>query len=264
MKAALHISQDEIRRGLAADQFAPYFQPKVALRSRRIAGAEALVRWLHPTLGVLSSRAFLSVAHEARLLDDVLDVVLAKSAACCAAWRRDGIDLSVSVNIPIASLLSCDLPPRLAAIVAARDLAPAHVVLEVTEDGWLRNHAPARDTLIRLRQLGFGLSIADFGTGYSTERQLLQAPFNEMKVDPSFVRSVPEDRDCAAALTASIALARRLGLTVAGEGIETDAQWRFLEAAGCDLGQGYFIARPMPGAAFAGWATAWNRQAAPA
>jgi EAL domain-containing protein (putative c-di-GMP-specific phosphodiesterase class I) len=189
------------------------------------------------------------------------EAVFRQAAAQCAAWARAGEQLSVSVNLNVASLGSRGLLQRLEAIVCDLRIDPASIIFEITEDGLL--HQPiAREVLTRLRLQGFGLSIDDFGTGYSTLHQLLEAPFNELKIDQSFVRSAPMDKEAAVALTSSIALAQKLGLTVVGEGIETDAHWRFLEQAGCQIGQGYAIAPPMEAEAFPDWVAGWRRDTA--
>jgi EAL domain-containing protein (putative c-di-GMP-specific phosphodiesterase class I)/ActR/RegA family two-component response regulator len=260
----IDITIADIRRGLAQGEFVAYFQPKVEMNTRRVVGAEALIRWLHPVYGVLAPAHFLSIAHDADLFDDVTNLMLSHAFRSCASWRRAGLEISVSVNLPVACLTTSDLPQRLSSIAAGEGLEPEQIIFEVTEDGWLQHQAVARSLLTRLRLLGFGLSIDDFGTCYSTLQQLLQAPFNEMKIDQSFVRLAPDDPESAAALLSSISLAHRLGLTVVAEGVETETHWAMLAEAGCDLAQGYLIARPMPAEAFIEWSDAWESEAAPA
>ena len=251
-----------IREGLARKEFVAYYQPKVNLRTSQVVGAEALVRWIRPGVGVLQPAAFLPVTRASGLLDAMTEAVFNQAAVQCAAWARAGETLSVSVNLNAATLGSRDLLARLEATVAALRLDPASIIFELTEDGLLQRHI-AREVLTRLRLRGFGLSIDDFGTGYSTLQQLLEAPFNELKIDQCFVKSAPRDREAAVALSSSIALAQQLGLNVVGEGVETDAQWRFLEQAGCAIGQGYAIARPMAAEAFPAWAAAWRSKPGP-
>jgi EAL domain-containing protein (putative c-di-GMP-specific phosphodiesterase class I)/FixJ family two-component response regulator len=257
-RKAVQISMDEVHHALGRGELVAYFQPKVELRTRRITGAEALVRWRHPQHGILSPGLFLTMAHEAGFADRITDFMLEAGARHCAEWRRAGLDMSVSINLPVACLTSRDLPQRLDAISTAAGLEADHITFEITEDGWLRHQAVAREVLTRLRVRGFGLSIDDFGTGYSTLQQLLQAPFNEMKIDQSFVRSAPDDPESAVALTSSIGLARRLGMTVVAEGAETAAHWALLSELGCDLVQGYYVARPMAAEAFLAWARRWD------
>lgn len=256
----LAIDAAMVREGLARKEFVAYFQPQVNLRTREVIGAEALVRWNRPGTGMLHPAAFLPVMQASGLLDAMTEAVFSQAAAQCAAWALAGESLSVSVNLNAASLGSRELLPRLEATVSALGLDPASIIFELTEDGLLQRHT-AREVLTRLRLRGFGLSIDDFGTGYSTLQQLLEAPFNELKIDQCFVKSAPVDTEAALALTSSIALAQQLGLNVVGEGVETDEQWRFLEQAGCLIGQGYAIARPMEAEAFPDWAAEWRRNA---
>ncbi len=254
-------TQKEMRQALFRNEFVPYFQPKVNLRTRRITGAEALVRWHHPRHGTLAPASFLLAAQEFGLLYDMSCCMLAMAAARCVLWRRSGIDLNVSINLPVSALASRDAPRQLQQIVERQGLMPEFVIFEVTEDGLLNNQSIARENLTRLRLMGFGLSIDDFGTGYASVQQLLQAPFNEMKIDQSFVRAALNDEESAVALASSIALARNLGLSVVGEGVTGPEHWTLLLKAGCDLAQGYHIARPMPGSALVAWAETWNRNA---
>ena len=253
------IAAAHIQNGLALGEFTPYFQPKVALATRQIVGAEALVRWVRPGHGVLAPGAFVHSVQAAGMLGIMTDVIVAGAAKRCQAWRAAGLDIPVSVNLSASSLDNRDVPQHLAALVASQGLAPDHMTFEIIEDGVL-DQTMGREILARLRLQGFGLSIDDFGTGCSTLKQLLEAPFDELKIDQSFVRSAPIDEEAAAAIACSITLARRLKLRVVGEGIETEAQWRFLQDVGCEIGQGYKIARPMPGEAMAAWARAWRHK----
>ena len=254
------IATAEILRGLTQGEFTPYFQPKVDLSTRQVVGAEALARWVRPSHGVLGPSAFLPLIQSADMLNLMTDIMVEAAAKRCRAWLTAGLDIPVSVNLSVSSLDNRDLPQHLSSIVSDQGLAPEHMTFEITEDGMLCQTV-AREILTRLRLQGFGLSIDDFGTGYSSLQQLLEAPFDELKIDQSFVRSAPIDEEAATALASSITLARRLKLRVVGEGIETEAQWQFLQNAGCEIGQGYRVARPMPGEAVAAWVQAWRHDA---
>jgi EAL domain-containing protein (putative c-di-GMP-specific phosphodiesterase class I) len=256
--AGAQITIDELERGLTAAQLIAYYQPKVSFSSRRLLGVEALVRWKHPVYGVLSPNAFLPLAQRAGKLEELTELVLETATAQCAAWRAKGIVSSVSVNLPMVSLLSRELPGRIGAILAAHGLAPSQLTLEVTEDGWLQQEALARETVTRLRVHGFGLSIDDFGTGYSTHQQLLNAPFNELKLDQSFVGKALDDQESRIVLESTIRMAHQLDLEVVAEGVETRAQWALLADFGCDVAQGYLVARPMPGDELPAWKAAWE------
>jgi len=259
-RAAQPIAGAHILHGLTRGEFTPYFQPKVNLATRQIVGAEALVRWVRPGHGVLAPGAFIPSVQAAGMLGMMTDIMVEGAAKQCRAWQTAGLAIPVSVNLSVSSLGNRDLPHHLVALVAAQELAPEYITFEITEDGVL-HQTIAREVLTRLRLQGFGLSIDDFGTGYSTLQQLLEAPFDELKIDQSFIRSAPTDAEAAAALACSITLARSLNLRVVGEGVETEAQWQFLQDAGCEVGQGYTIARPMPGEAMAAWAKAWRQDA---
>jgi EAL domain-containing protein (putative c-di-GMP-specific phosphodiesterase class I) len=256
--SAAAITTDEFQRGLAAQELIAHYQPKVALADRTLRGTEALVRWKHPILGLISPNVFLPLAQQAGKLEELTDIVLATAIAQCAAWQVQGIVTSVSVNLPIVSLLSRELPARIDKILGNHSVSPGQLTLEVTEDGWLQQQAVAREVLTRLRVRGFGLSIDDFGTGYSTHQQLLHAPFSEMKLDQSFIAKALEDEESRVVLSSSIAMAHQLKIEVVAEGIETAAQWRLLAALGCDVAQGFFVAHPMPGDQLLGWKAGWD------
>jgi len=252
------ITIEELERGLIDAELIAYYQPKVSFSGRHLVGVEALVRWKHPVYGLLSPNAFLPLAQSAGKLEELTDLVLETAIAQCSAWRADGIVSSVSVNLPMVSLQSRELPGRIGAILAAHGLKPNQLTLEVTEDGWLQQEAVARETVTRLRVHGFGLSIDDFGTGYSTHQQLLNAPFNELKLDQSFVSKALDDLESRIVLESTIRMAHQLELEVVAEGVETHAQWALLAELGCDFAQGYLIARPMPGDELPAWKAAWK------
>ena len=252
------VTIEELERGLAGPELIAYYQPKVAFGDRRLVGTEALVRWKHPIYGLLSPNAFLPLAQASDKLEELTERVLAKAIAQCAAWRQQGIVTGISVNLPIISLQSRELPARIDAILAEHAVEPGQLTLEVTEDGWLQQQSVAREVVTRLRVRGFGLSIDDFGTGYSTHQQLLNAPFNELKLDQSFVGKALVDAESRIVLASSIAMAHQLELEVVAEGIETQAQWDLLAELGCDVAQGYLVARPMPGDQLAAWKSRWD------
>ena len=177
---AIAIAADEFRRGLAANEFLAHFQPKVDIASGEMAGVEALVRWQHPTYGTLAPSVFLQLAQQTDLLDALTDAMLDMAIGQCAAWRRQGMEINVSINLPVPILSLREFPVRLDRVAAAHEVEPSRLTLEVTEDGWLQQEAIAREVLTRLRVRGYGLSIDDFGTGYSTMQQLLFAPFHKL------------------------------------------------------------------------------------
>jgi EAL domain-containing protein (putative c-di-GMP-specific phosphodiesterase class I) len=213
---------------------------------------EAHLRWFSPH-GLLEPESFIEIARTTNLLDDLFFAILPAVAADCAAWRRNDDDVAVTIGLPVSLLSARDLPARLEDIVAMNGLPAGNVTLEVTVDAWLHENQIAREMLTRLRIRGFGLSVADFGTGYSTIKHLLDSPFNEMKIGRAFVRAAPTDPEAAIALDSCIALAHQLGMTAVAEGVETPAQLGFVTGAGCDQVLGPIVARPMPGDELARW-----------
>ncbi len=256
--AGAAIPLEEIRRGLQAREFEPFFQPKVSLADGSVVGAEALARWRHPQKGVLAPYAFIAEMENNGLIDQLTWIVLEKSAEMCRGWRAKGLQASVSVNLSLKSLDDPGLADRITARVAAQKLEAKHLVLEITETAAMTDIAKALENLTRLRMKGFGLSIDDYGTGYSSMQQLSRIPFTELKIDQSFVMSATEKESSKVILSSSLDMAKKLKLKVVAEGVETRAHWNLLKELGCDIAQGYFIAKPMEAAAFGDWALTWH------
>lgn len=247
----------DLFRGLEHGEFRPYYQPKVDMRTREPAGFEALVRWHHPIHGVLSPASFLGLAQDTGQIAALTDVMLELAVRDCVQWHRRGLQAGVSVNLPVPALSDRDLPNRLLHIVERQGLAPSSLTLEITEDGWLEQSETAREVLTRIRMRGFGLSIDDYGTGFSTAQQLLHAPFSELKIDQSFIRPMLDDEESAIVVASTILLAHRLKLKVVAEGVEDARLWSQLVRMGCDQAQGYYVARPLPAEQIAAWLTGW-------
>jgi EAL domain-containing protein (putative c-di-GMP-specific phosphodiesterase class I) len=260
--AAPAFSAAEIARGISDDEFEPWFQPKVELETRRVQGLEALARWRHPAAGVVAPGAFIDVMEEQGLIDDLTWRMLHKSAAACREWRQAGLDLRVSVNLSVKSLADVTLADRVGAIVQQEGLEPRHMVLEVTESAAVAaNAGQVLENLSRLRLKGFGLSIDDYGTGYSSMQQLGRIAFTELKIDQCFLQQAATSQASRIILHSSLEMARKLGLAAVAEGVETQQQWDLLRELDCELAQGYFIARPMEAAAVPGWIAQWQERA---
>jgi EAL domain-containing protein (putative c-di-GMP-specific phosphodiesterase class I)/CheY-like chemotaxis protein len=256
--AAPAVSLGEIRRGLKAGEFEPFFQPKVSLTDGSVMGAEALARWRHPKLGLLAPHAFIPAMENVGLIDDLTWTILEKSAACCRKWVTRGQQLTVSVNLSLKSLEDPGLAERITKRVAEQKLDPKYIVLEITETAAMTDVGKALENLTRLRMKHFALSIDDYGTGYSSMQQLSRIPFSELKIDQSFVFSALENESSKVILASSLEMARKLGLKAVAEGVETRAHWNLLQSLGCDIAQGYFIAKPMEAGAFEEWALHWS------
>jgi diguanylate cyclase (GGDEF)-like protein len=232
-------------QALKNDELRLYFQPKLDLKTGQIYGAEALVRWQHPELGLLPPAEFVDAIEQAGGILHLTRWVLKAAVAQCAAWRDRGVDLSVAVNMSVDDLADEYLPYFLLDLVKKHRVAAAQVTLEVTESAIMHNVNKSLAVVNCIHELGFRLAIDDFGTGHSALAQLKRLPVDELKIDKSFVigRDDPKDE---AILRATIDLAHQLGLSVVAEGIEDDAALERLTAMGCEHAQGYGIAKPMP------------------
>lgn len=243
-------SLDQIVQAVRERQFEPFFQPKVELATGRVVGAEALARWRHPEHGLIGPYAFIAPLEQSGKLDELTLLMLEKAAGACRAWRERGMELTVSVNLSLVSLTDTMLASRITETVRSTGLDPHHMILEITETTAMTEVAPALENLARLRMRGFGLSVDDYGTGFSSLRQLTRVPFTELKIDQSFVAGCAANPSSRAIVESSVEMSRRLGIKSVAEGVETQADWDVLQAAGCDVAQGYFIARPMQASEF--------------
>lgn len=251
---------EEIVQGLEDSEFQPYYQPQIDVASGRVKGAEALARWLHPKYGVIGPASFIPVLEQAANLDDLTFLILKKTAAACRAWRERGLNLTVSVNLSLVSLTDTTLADRIAQAVQVEGLEPRHMVLEITETAAMTDVGPALENLARLRMRGFGLSIDDYGTGFSTLRQLMRVPFTELKIDQSFVTGCAESSLSRALVDSSVDMTRRLQIESVAEGVETQSDWNVLQSVGCDAAQGYFFAPPMKAQSFLDYCLSYRPQ----
>jgi len=249
---------EEIVAGLKNDEFEPFFQPKIELASGRVTGAEALARWRHPRHGIVAPYAFIKPLEDNGFIDELTWIMLSKAAACCQRWRAAGVDATVSVNLSLKSLGDVRIADRVTALVREQQLVPRHMVLELTESAAATNVGLALENLARLRMKGFGLSIDDYGTGYSSMQQLTRIAFTEIKIDQSFVTNVANQQSLKVILESSLDMAKKLDIAAVAEGVETQEDWDLLRQLGCDAAQGYFIARPMEAEAYLEWARAWK------
>jgi len=256
--AAPTVERDEIAVGLKKGEFVPYFQPKVEMVSGRVVGVEALVRWNHPHRGLLAPGAFLAAVESHGLMDHLTWIVLAQSAAIGHAWHQRGLALTLSVNLSLSSLGRVELAERIVEVVSKHGFPLSSMILEVTESAAMQAVGPSLENLTRLRLRGFGLSIDDYGTGYSALQQLTRVPFTELKIDQSFVRTAVQHETTRIVVESSLDIARKLKLKSTAEGIETPQQWEMLKAMGCDIAQGYLIAKPMPAEALPDWVARWH------
>jgi EAL domain-containing protein (putative c-di-GMP-specific phosphodiesterase class I) len=252
---ALSFAVEEIVQGIRNDEFEPFFQPKVELASGRIKGAEALARWRHPQKGIVAPYAFVGPLEEHNLIDKLTWLMLSKAVDFCCEWRTEsGLDVSVSINVSAKSLADVNFAERVIELVKCKSHDCRNIILEVTESAATTDIGHSLENLSRLRMKGFGLSIDDYGTGYSSLQQLARIAFTEIKIDQSFIRSAATKQAARTILESSIDMAKKLGIVTVAEGIETEKDWDLLRELGCDLAQGYLIAKPLESSEFLAWA----------
>lgn len=252
----------DLPRAVRQDELKLFLQPKADLASGRICGAEALVRWDHPTLGFLMPNEFIPLAEQSGNISLISRWALTAAIRECRLWQEEGLDLNVSVNLSGRDLQNQDLPCFISEILRDHDLGARHLVLEITEQALVRDQEGARRVLGCLRDLGARIAIDDFGTGYSSLVQLRNLPVDEVKIDRSFVMELPGNRADVAIVRAAIQLAHNLGMDVLAEGVENRATMRWLAAHGCERAQGFLISKPMPAEQFVGWLADYNYQLA--
>ena len=252
---ALSFTIEEIVHGIKNDEFEPFFQPKVELASGRIIGAEALARWRHPYKGIVAPYAFVGPLEDHNQIDMLTWMILRKSVEFCREWRStSGLDVNVSVNVSAKSLADVNFAEHATEIVKRRNLDCRNIILEVTESAATTDIGHSLENLSRLRMKGFGLSIDDYGTGYSSLQQLARIAFTEIKLDQSFIKGAATQQAARIILESSIEMAKKLGIVTVAEGIETEKDWDLLRDLGCDLAQGYLIVKPIESSEFLTWA----------
>lgn len=249
---------DDVRAAIDNGELVNYYQPKVAVATGRAVGVETLVRWRHPVDGMVFPDQFIGVAEAHGLIDDLTRVVLTGALAQAKVWQEAGLALRVAVNVSMDNLILLDFPDFVAGLAAKAGVPPQEVVLEVTESRLMQDTRAPLEILTRLRLKRFLVSIDDFGTGHSSLAQLRDIPFDELKIDQGFVHGAWANKTLRAMYDVSLGLARQLGMEVVAEGVEDRDDWDLLCRTGCDLAQGYFIARPMSAADLSGWIQAWQ------
>jgi EAL domain-containing protein (putative c-di-GMP-specific phosphodiesterase class I) len=252
---------DAIRAAITKKQLVNYYQPKVAVANGEVIGVETLVRWLHPDDGLVTPDQFIATAEAHGLINDLTRLVLTGALEQASIWQQSGLSLRVAVNVSMDNLASLDFQDLVVELTAKEGVPPNKVVLEVTESQLMKDSRVPLEILTRLRLKRFHLSIDDFGTGHSSLAQLRDIPFDELKIDQSFVHRACADETLRAMFDASLALARQLDIeVVVAEGVEDQDDWEFLRRTGCDLAQGNYISLPMQASAFSGWLMDWEKR----
>jgi diguanylate cyclase (GGDEF)-like protein len=242
----------ELRGAIERGELMLHFQPKGRLSDGEIVGVEALVRWVHPERGFVPPDAFLPFAEQLGLMRPLTSWVLEAALAQCAAWDAEAVHLRVAVNVSLPDLLDLDFPEDVRHRLRRHGLAAERLQLEITENVIMANPVRVIDVLARLSELGVELSLDDYGTGYSSLSYLKRLPVRELKIDRSFVMSMEADFEDAVIVRSTAELGRSLGLRVVAEGVESAVAWDMLRRAGCEMAQGYYLSRPVPGGDVAG------------
>jgi len=243
----------DLRAAIGNDQLTPHFQPKVCMRSGRLIGVEALVRWQHPERGAVQPDEFIPLAEKTGMIGPLTLHMLEKSLQACHGWRMQGLRIPVAVNLSVKDLLDQTLVDKVGALLAGQDMEADMLELEITETAIMEDPVRALEVLTDLSDLGIHLYIDDFGTGYSSLGYLRKLPVDAVKIDRSFVNDMTRNKDSATIVRSTIDLAHNLGLKVVAEGVENQETWDCLVQNGCDEAQGYHIGQPMPGETIQGW-----------
>jgi predicted signal transduction protein with EAL and GGDEF domain len=235
---------EELRNGLDRGELILHYQPQLHLAAGTVSGTEALVRWNHPTRGLIYPDGFLPLAEHAGLMGRLTLQVLELALEQCRAWRADGLDLTVAVNLSASNLQDPNLPGHVADALARHGVPPATLHLEVTEEVLMRDAARATEVLAELRAMGIRLAVDDYGTGYSSLAYLHALPVDDLKLDRAFVAHCDADPRSAAIVQSTVELAHNLNMRMIAEGVETEAVLDRLRQWDCDLAQGYHVSRP--------------------
>lgn len=252
-------SDEEVRWALNEQQLQAWYQPKVDMNTDDVCGVEVLTRWVHPLRGILSPAVFMPVLERCCLLDTLLFMQMNQALSLQRLAKNTGLKLDLSFNLHTSQLTNSNLTAVIKGILSLHEAVPASLTFELTESGLLEAPATSLETLVRLRMMGCKLSIDDFGAGFSSLQRLCQLPFNEIKLDGEFIRTLLHEPRCRAIVSSTLALGETLGMSVVVEGIETEEQRETLLAMGCTQGQGYLFARPMNDVDLLRWLPAASR-----
>ncbi|GGC57550.1 bifunctional diguanylate cyclase/phosphodiesterase [Undibacterium terreum] len=252
----------DLRRAIQQNELQLYCQPKLTMSSRKVCGAEALVRWKHPVYGMIPTTEFIKLAEHAGLITPITNWVLEAAFKQSLAWHEDGIECALSVNLSAHDLRDPELISRIRELFSRFPIPPKTMQFELTESALMEDPASALETLSQLKSLGCKLFIDDFGTGYSSLSYLQKLPVDSVKIDQSFVIPMAESNDSSVIVHSTIELGHNLGLEVVAEGVESKSAWNLLARQGCDVAQGYLISAPFPIGQFKTWETSWTHSLA--
>ena len=252
--------ETNLRKALERQEFILYYQPQIDIRTRRVVGLEALIRWNQPEEGLIPPGKFIPMAEESGLISPVGDWILNEAARQWREWSRAGLPpVTLAVNISAIQFYQADFLEKVSRLVKECGM-DSFLEIEVTEGVMMKNIAVTLDTMHKLKAIGCKLSIDDFGTGYSSLGYISRFPLDKLKIDQSFVRAMLTSQINMAIVDTIIRLANNLNLRVIAEGVETEGELAALAARHCDEVQGYYFARPMPAAELVSWWERWNKE----
>ncbi len=255
------VSAVDLSRAIATDELDLHFQPQIRLVDMALVGFEALLRWQHPESGLIYPDTFIPLAEESGLIDELSEWVIRNAAR---HWRESiprGCEAGIAVNISPTNITSLTLPEQLTDMLRSYGMGTTSLTLEITENALMTELVTSLDILTRMRLKGIRLSVDDFGTGYSSLKLLHRIPFSELKIDRAFVSNMREDSEALSIVKICIMLGHELGMQVIAEGVEDQLTLDLLTEMGCELAQGFHIARPIPSAQLFAWIQNWNAEA---
>ncbi|VAW56872.1 diguanylate cyclase/phosphodiesterase (GGDEF & EAL domains) with PAS/PAC sensor(s), partial [hydrothermal vent metagenome] len=252
-KEKFQIDAKELENAINQGQLVLHYQPQVKICNGELTGVEALVRLEHPEHGLIYPEMFVELAERTHLIKDLTEHVITQAINQALYWKSQHLNLQISLNISADNITSLSLPEQLSTMLKKHSLDPSRLTLEVTESALMGKLITSLDILTRLRLKGIELSIDDFGTGYSSLSQLYRMPFTELKVDQSFVINMINDDEASGIVKTCIMLGHELNMLVVAEGVENIETLERLSSLGCDIAQGYYIAKPMPAEELIPW-----------
>jgi len=250
----------EIREAIDCGEFVPHFQPKLDLRTGRVRGCEALARWMRPDGHMVSPGAFIPVAEETGLIDDIGKHILRESCRAAVSWLQEGFRFNVAVNVSPTQLRDRNFRDTVLNALAETGLPPSHLELEITESVAIEDPSAFQDITDPLRAMGVRLALDDFGTGHSNLAILSRLNFDVFKIDRQFIQNLEGDASARPIIEMILAMAESLGLETVAEGVETQAHARFLRQRGCTAAQGFFYSRALPAGEFLDFARDWEER----
>lgn len=248
----------DLRSAIEKEELRLAFQPKIDVKRNRLTGVEALLRWEHPKHGWIPPSEFIPMAEQIGVIHVLTSWVLTQAIRQCRAWKEEGLEIGVAVNLSARNLQDVHLADKIGHLLKHYGISPGMITLEITESFIMADPIRARDTLLKIHSMGIQLAIDDFGTGYSSLEYLKRLPVDSIKIDRSFIRDMTRHHTDAMIVRSIVYLAHNLGLFIVAEGVEDKECWELLVECGCDQAQGYFLLKPLFAEEFEKWYRAWS------